>query len=312
MTVRGEISANALGFCQSHEHVCVNNDWMREHFPALVIDDTPLTLRELKAYKVAGGGALIDAQPGGAGRDAETLRRLSQSSGVHIVASTGFHRMQFYPEDHWIFRWKEAELTSLFAAELTQGMFRGGDNGEPKQQTDICAGQIKAALEAGPLDQQHQKLFSAAAQVSEKTGAPMMVHIEKDADPLMLLSYLTERGVRPEKLIFCHMDRAIDDLSVHTALLSRSVNLEYDTIARYKYHDDEAELSIIRHMVQAGFGQQILAGLDVTRERLIAYGGSPGLCFILKEFLPAMRKVSFSDEAIANIFRHNPAAVWSK
>ena len=311
MTVLGEIPADALGFCQSHEHVCVSNDWMRKHFPGLVIDDTLLTLRELQAYKAAGGGALVDAQPGGAGRDAEILRLLSERSGVHIIASTGFHRMQFYPEGHWIFRWSEAELAALFTVELTHGMFQGGDDGEPTQQTNIRAGQIKAALEAGPLDAQHEKLFSAAAQAGVQTGTPMMVHIEKGADPLMLLDFLSERGVKPEKMIFCHMDRATDDLAAHTEVLDRNVNLEYDTIARYKYHDDAAELSIIGHGVEAGFGRQILAGLDVTRERLTAYGGSPGLCFILKEFLPTMRKADFSEETIDHIFRRNPAEIWS-
>ena len=310
VTVLGEIPAESLGFCQSHEHLSVDNDWVRAKFPALVIDDPARSLLELQAYREAGGAALVDAQPVGAGRNGEVLRRLAEASGVQIIASTGFHRMVYYPLGHWIYHWDRERLVELFVEELTRGIYLNGDGKKPCGRSTARAGQIKAALEPGALDAQHHKLFSAVAEASVATGAPVMVHIEKDAEPLALSDFLAERGVPPHKQIFCHMDRAIADLSVHVEALRRGLFLEYDTIARFKYHDDEQELAILRHM--AGYSAQILASLDVTRERLLSYGGKPGLAYILTDFVPRMRQAGFSKRDIEQIFKINPAQAFSR
>ncbi|MDR1446926.1 MAG: hypothetical protein LBI90_08540, partial [Treponema sp.] len=203
-TVLGDVPAGNLGFCQSHEHLWISRGYSAEIYPALCIDDPEKSAAELRRYREAGGEAVLDAQPPGCGRDARMLRKISAASGVKIIASTGFHRLLYYPEDHWIFRYGEKELEALFMQELCEGMYIDCDTEMPKKTGAFRAGQIKTALEAefSPL---HERLFSAAAKAARKTGRPLMVHIEKDSDPLALAGFLEKQGLSPDRLIFCHL-----------------------------------------------------------------------------------------------------------
>jgi len=312
ITVRGPIAPESLGFCQSHEHLSVESAHIRSVDPGLAIDDPARTVVDLHAYRQAGGRAVVDAQPLGAGRNAATLWALSEAAGVHVIASTGFHRLQYYPPGHWIFEADEDRLAALFIEELTTGMYLDGERGFPAKRSELCAGQVKAALEPGPLEGRRAALFRAAARAAAASGAPLMAHIEAGADPVMLADFLAGCGLPPERVVFCHMDRAVADLEVHKAVCARGVALEYDTIARPKYHSEAREIDIFRSMLDAGFGDRLLAGLDVTRRRLTGYGGSPGLTYILETFAPMLRDAGISEEAISRIFVENPARVWRR
>ncbi|MCL2544961.1 MAG: hypothetical protein FWE77_03485 [Clostridia bacterium] len=316
VTVGGAIAPEALGFCQSHEHLSVESAHVRAVAPSLAIDDAARTLVDLRAYRLAGGRAVVDAQPVGAGRNAATLYALSQEAGVHVIASTGFHRPGFYPPGHWIFDAEEDRLAALFTEELLFGMYLDGDDagdeGFPAERSEFCAGLVKTALEPGPLAGRPAVLFRAAARAAVAAGAPLMAHIERGADPLALAGFLAGCGLPAERAVFCHMDRAVPDLEVHEAVCARGVALEYDTIARPKYHGDAREIAIIRHMVDAGFGGSLLAGLDVTRQRLAGYGGAPGLDYILRTFLPALCAGGVGESQALQIFVQNPARVWKR
>ena len=65
-------------------------------------------------------------------------------------------------------------------------------------------------------------------------------------------------------------------------------------------------------MLEAGFGDLLLAGLDVTGARLAGYGGAPGLAYILRSFLPALRAAGVPESRVQRIFVENPARVWKR
>ena len=306
-TVLGDIPAARLGFCQSHEHVYIRECPARA---GEAIDDKEKSLAELKAYCRVGGGALVDAQPIGAGRDAAALAYLAEQSGVHIIASTGFHKLSYYPEEHWVFSADEEALTRLFTAELEEGMFFDGDTAFPRDQGRARAGQIKTALDVEGLSKRYQKLFRSAAAAAKATGCPFMAHIEPGSDPVALADFLEKEGLSPERVIFCHADRAVRDTGIHLELCRRGIFLEYDTIGRSKYHDDKRELEIITGLLETGYGDKLLLGLDTTRARLCSYGGSPGLFFIINIFIPFMQVYGISEAEIRRFFVENPACIF--
>jgi len=311
-TVSGDIAAESLGFCQSHEHLFIAKGHSFFVNPAILIDDTEKSTQEARLYKESGGGAVVDAQPVGAGRDAAALGRISRESGVHIVASTGFHKLLFYPGEHWIFSCCEDKLTRIFIDELTLGMYGLCDGRHmPDERTGFCAGQIKTALDSGKFTDEYRKLFSAAANAANETGRTLMVHIEAGSDPVALAEFFRKEKVEPTRLIFCHMDRTVLDLALHEEICARQIALEYDTIARPKYHSDERETEILLHMLEAGWENQILMGLDTTRERLKSYGGNIGLDYILKTYLPALQAAGIPQKTINQIFINNPARIFS-
>lgn len=308
-TVLGDIDPSRLGFCQGHEHIYIRSCPAQAGTP---IDDPEKSLAELLSYRKAGGCAIVDAQPVGAGRDAAVLEDLSRQSGVHIIASTGFHKLSYYPADHWIFSAPEDKLVWLFTGELLQGMFLDGDRAFPRKRGRSRAGQIKAALDGEGLTQPYRKLFFAAAAAALDSGRPLMVHIEKGSDPLALADFLEKLELAADRLIFCHLDRSISDLTVHKELANRGIYLEYDTIARPKYHDDDRELAIIKEMIKAGFAGRLFLGLDTTTTRLRSYGGTPGLSYIREKFIDKMLDSGISFGQIQLFFQETPKGVFSQ
>jgi phosphotriesterase-related protein len=313
-TVTGDVpivSPLSLGFCHGHEHVFISKGRSAEVNSVLRIDDADKSISELRDFYRAGGRVLVDAQPVGCNRDATRLEEISRSSGVHIIASTGFHKMIFYPEEHWIFRASSDELRAIFETELTEGMYVDCDAPYPRNVTKIRAGQVKTALDACGVTGLYEKPFSAAARAAADTGRTLMVHIERGSDTMALAEFLASTGVSPERTVFCHMDRATDDINVHYAICSRGIYLEYDTICRPKYHDDIREAEIIRLILDAGFEDRLMMGLDVTRARIKSYGGTPGLVYIIETFIPFLKKRGVTDAQIHKAFYDNPSEVFS-
>jgi phosphotriesterase-related protein len=310
-TVSGDVAPSALGFCQSHEHLsiartgCVAGELH-------CIDDPEKNLVELELYYSAGGRALVDAQPLGCGRDADMLAHISGKSGVHIIASTGFHKLSFYPEDHWLHSASEEELIRFFICELNQGMYMDGDITFPSRQSGARAGQIKSALDTEGLSPRYQRLFTSAVEAAKAADCALMVHIERDADPRRLAVFLAKLGMPQDRMIFCHLDRAVADINVHREICEQGIFLEYDTIGRPKYHDDEKETAIILELLKAGYEKQLLMSLDTTRSRLASYGGVPGLAHILKVFIHLLLQKGITETQIKNFFVENPARVFAR
>ena len=305
-TVLGDIYPEALGFTHCHEHIFIERGKNAVINPALLLDDYRKSLRELNLLHEAGGSALIDAQPVMAGRMAEWLVKASQDSGVHIIASTGFHKTCFYYEDSYIFHRTEQEITELYISEIAHGMLTSRQAGT--QNSDARAGIIKTAVDFGGIfaDKIYEKLHSAAAAAQMETGVPVMCHIEAGADAEEVIRFYTDAGVPAQSLWLAHLDRADDDIGHHQAAASCGAYLEYDTIARPKYHSDAHECKLIMDMIKAGYGSKLLLGLDSTRERLTSYGGKVGLTYLHDVFVPYLKSNGVTEDEILRLTRDNP------
>ncbi len=299
-TVLGTIEPSQLGHCQPHEHLMVQAGPATDKHPALLLDDEALALAELSAYHAAGGGSLIDCQPGGAGRDAQALARISKASGVHIVAVTGYHLPMFYPAEHSIHTAAEEQLFRWFLGELTEGI----------EHTSIKAGAVKAALDAQGLCDPLKTRLRAAARAAAEAKVPLILHTEKGAGAVDAVELCESVGLAPQHLLVCHVDRQAEEYAIHEAIAATGAMLEYDTIGRWKYHDDESERRLILHMMERGYTKQLLLSLDTTRERLASYGGTPGLCYLLRDFLPSLEAMGASLQELALLTVGNPARIF--
>lgn len=305
MTVLGAVHAEDLGYCQMHEHIFVLPTPNSEKNPALEISNEALSLQELIAYHKAGGRAMLDAQPVGAGRDIAALKRLSAASGVHIIATTGYHLPAFYTGEHWIHTETVEELSERFYKELKEGV----DCGE---EGVVFPGAVKAAIGSeGPVGRL-EICLRAAARVAAKADVPLIMHTEKGIGAVDAVRICSDEGLKPERIAVCHVDRQAEDYKPHDEIAATGVFMEYDTIARYKYHDDESERALIRRMVEKGYEDKLLIALDTTAARLKSYGDptAPGLDFILKCFIPALEKEGTDPETILNITVRNPVRIF--
>lgn len=297
-TVLGDINSEMLGVCQCHEHLFLEMDKSYEISRVLYMDDLKKSTDELKSFRMAGGSLIVDAQPVAAGRMAENLIKASADSCVHIVASTGFHKTVFYYDDSYIFHRDEQYITDLYIAEIEKGMISSKKDGfHPLL---ACAGMIKTAVDKGGLfaDSFYEKLFCAAANAASATGSPVMCHIEQGADAFSIVDFFARKGIGPERLLLCHLDRARYDAAYHKEVLETGAYLEYDTINRTKYLSNEQEIKLICRMIEEGFEDQLLLSLDTTNQRLCAYGGDMGLDYIITEFAPMLKAAGVGDESI--------------
>lgn len=237
---------------------------------------------------------------------AGAMAEASYATGVSIIACTGFHKQNFYYEDSFIFREKEETLAGLFTSEVTDGMLPSGR--DEKKRLEARAGVIKVAVEKNGVrtNAAYEKLFAAAAAAAAKTGAPVLAHFDKDADALALIEYLGQYNIPANRLIACHLDRARYDIGYHREVAQSGAWMEYDTINRLKYHDNEKEFKLIQGMIEAGYAGRMLFSLDTTNKRLRAYGADMGLDYLLKEFTVYMQQRGLGGY-MRQIMVNNPA-----
>ncbi len=215
-----------------------------------------------------------------------------------IIGATGYHRDAHYSAGDWVFTASVEELAGRVVADLRDGM----------DGTDVKAGVIKGGASLnGPSDHEARRLRAVAA-ASLATGAAVVVHTEAGTGGPEIVELLTNEGMAPERITLAHMDRN-PDRALHARLLGRGINLVYDTIGREKYGPDSARVDLIADMVDAGFENQLMLGLDLGRRAYHrAYGGEPGLRHLMATFVPQLRE-RVGDDAVDAMMITNPARI---
>ena len=118
-TVLGDVAPEALGFTLCHEHLFGQPP--PEFAEAdLCLNDEASALRELQSFKGAGGAAVVEMTTPDYGRNVAVLGRLSQESGVHIVAATGFNKAKF--ADRYSSELTEDALVNWMVTEVAEGI----------------------------------------------------------------------------------------------------------------------------------------------------------------------------------------------
>lgn len=310
-TVTGLIQPNELGYCQSHEHLFLSDGPIAKKFPFLRLDDFDATCAELELYRGMGGRSIVDAQPVGCSRMADFQLLASKRTGVRVIASTGFHKLMFYPQEHWIHQMGSDHLTELFIAEIQEGMYVRCDDSNPSEQISAKAGVIKTASDAEGPTGEYERLFHAAAQTAAKTGLTILSHTEMGKCAFEQIRLFSDYHISSESIVICHLDRVLTDMQYLMEVASTGVYLELDTIGRPKYHSDEDEAKFIVKLIENGHEDQILLGLDTTRERMKSYGGTIGLDYMFTSFLPLLRSYGIDEGIIRKFTISNPAKAFS-
>jgi len=294
MTVTGPIAPADLGSTDAHEHLFLRTPAQ----PDDTLDDLGRALAELEEGKASGLRAVVDLTPIGLGRQPRLLREAAHRTGMSIVGATGYHRDAHYSAGDWVFTATVEELAGRAVADVRDGM----------DGTDVKAGVIKGGASLnGPSDHEARRLRAIAA-ASQATSAAIVVHTEAGTGGPAIVDMLTSEGMVPDRITLAHMDRNTDP-ALHAELLARGINLVYDTIGRHKYGPDSARIDLIADMVDAGFGSQLMVGLDLGRRAYHrAYGGEPGLRHLMATFVPQLRERAGSD-AVAAMLISNPARI---
>jgi phosphotriesterase-related protein len=306
MTVSGRMPASRLGVVDAHDHLFLSSPAL----PGDEFEDLERSTAEAIDGKASGLGAIVDMTPIGLGRRPDLLRAVSESAGVPIIAASGYHRDAHYADGHWVYTASVDELADRIVRDLEIGM-------DPSDWTDPTAvpdparaGAIKAGTSYHHASQAELRRLEAAAIGSRRTGVPVLVHAEIGTFGHEIVSLLEGFGVPPDRIILAHMDRN-PDAELHAEIAARGVSLEYDTMGRTKYRPDSEILDLIESVAAAGHLERLMLGQDLGRRMsLRAYGGGPGMRYLMDAFVPRLRR-RIGDAAVETILVANPARAFA-
>jgi len=294
-TVLGDIAPDRLGVTDAHDHLFFRT-------PVLAgqeLDDAEAALAEAQAFAAAGGRAIVQWTPHGLGRRPDALRGISTTTGVSLIAATGLHRAQFYP-DGFVDQVRP-QLAEIFHAELTVGIGN----------SQVRAGLIKVAGGFHVLDSHARWVMRAAAEAHHATGAPIAVHHELGSAADAVLDLLVDDlGVPPTSVILGHLNR-FPDRRGHLELAERGAWLAFDGPSRANNATDPWMIDCLTALVDAGYGDRLLLGGDTTTAAARgATGEGPGIPYLLTHLRPRIERRLGADVAEA-VFVANPARAFS-
>jgi predicted metal-dependent phosphotriesterase family hydrolase len=306
VTVLGLIPAASLGVTDAHDHLFLSTPAL----PGQEFDDLQRSTAEVRAARATGIRTVVELTPIGCGRRPDLMRALSEATGVHVVAASGYHRDAHYPTGHWVLDASVDVLTERIVTDLMDGM-HPNDWAYAGQPLDVArAGIIKAGASYQHITRAERDRLGAAARASQRTGAPIIVHTEVGTCGHEIADLLEGEGIPPQRIILAHLDRN-PDAELHADLAARGVMLEYDTAGRIKYRPDSDLLDLIEAMAAAGHLHRLLLGLDLgRRDYLHAYGGGPGMTYLMQTFVPRLRR-RIGEAPVETILSGNPAHAFA-
>lgn len=119
-------------------------------------------------------------------------------------------------------------------------------------------------------------------------------------------------------LAYCRLNSfEWDPINYFIKLLDTGANLCFEGADRPMWATDTECAENILRLVEMGYQKQLLlsmdAGRNVWQKGYMKRQGKivNGISYLLTDFVPLMRKVGVSDEAIMDMLVHNPARVLS-
>lgn len=295
-TVRGPVDVATLGVTDYHEHLYVEPpEWLLQRDHDFRLSDVERSSAELRDWARAGGKTVIDVTVADFGRNIEALRRIAdQVPEANIVVATGFNRPWYM--GRWVYEVDEADMVRRAVQEATEGIAG----------TPVRAAVVKAGTEYNRWDEAGRKLLRVAAATHRETGKPLITHTTAGTLGKEQVAYLAEHGVPAHRVCLSHMDQN-PDFGVHREIAKTGAYLGYDAFGKTKYGPDAVRIVLLRQMVDAGYGKQILIGNDLARPSYFRhYGGGLGLDHVLRHLIPRLRSEGFAEGVIEDLLVGNP------
>lgn len=197
-------------------NVCPENLWYTNYFPYSQEDNLDFSTEELqqvitdemKFYKTNGGDAVVEVTT--FGKDMNALAKMSQESGVHIVANTGWYIRDAFKED--VISQPVEKLYNIMKQELLTGIDRIKAGVIGKNATlELCyttdyifAGEIGTSWPIHPFE---RNVLVAAAKIQGELNVPVIIHPGRNSKaPFEIMRIFTEAGGKASKTVMSHLE----------------------------------------------------------------------------------------------------------
>ena len=309
-TVLGDVEPAAMGVTYAHEHLIIDGGRPVEMSPDFLLADVDRLATELADAAAVGLQTAIDAMPADCGRNPAKLAELSRRTGINVVAATGLHHEKFYGPSHWSLRASEDELADLFVADVADGIDERDYGGPIVRRTDIRAGIVKVGGSQDGPSTRDLPIFRAAAAAHIRTGVPVHTHCEAGTGALEQIRTLVDAGVPASRISLSHVDKVVDR-GYHRELFGTGAFAVYDQAFRWG-DGENGTLRLLDWAVADGHAGQVMLGMDAARQGYYrAFGGTPGLAFLLRDFSDELEARGIGPELRRAFFVDNPARAFA-
>lgn len=346
-TVLGPIKPQQLGITLTHEHLSIDFEKVFTPGPtelnALLDTTTSLTLhniglvrqypyankvnlrfygepcaqaviKDVHLFKQFGGGTIVENTTHGIKRDLKFLYDVAKTTGVHIVAGTGFYVEP--TQSAAALKYTTEEMCNCYVTEMLDGIKVSTDS---DGEVTIKCGIIGEVGSSYPITSFERRAIEATAIAQQTLKCGVSFHPGRSGlAPFEIVRYYLEAGGDAKKCIMSHLDRTLlDDEEKLFEFTRLGVYNQFDLFgvecSFYQLnppHDmpsDGQRLNMVVKMVQEGLIDRILMAHDIhTLHRLTSYGGH-GYSHILTNVLPRLKLKGCSQEQIDQIVVTNPA-----
>ena len=333
-TVTGPIEPEELGVTLIHEHLyfdltCYYQEpddekgkrltneeltlstlfWVKQNTmssrPNLRSYDDDIIASEVKIYQDLGGRSIVDCTINGIKPNPAGLKRISERTGAHVIAGSGYYIYLSHPPD------MDSKSTEDIEEEIVQNVTEGIDR--------VRCGLIGELGASWPLHPDEEKTFRAGARAHLRTGAPISIHPGHDHDsPLSLIELMKGEGVDPSRIIMSHIEtRYRERRDSYKRLADTGCMLGFDTFGRDVYFaslgrqhpPDDLRVDIIAGLVADGYASSVTVAQDCCFQCDLVHYGGHGYGHILENIVPRLKNKGVSDEAIQQILVENPKRV---
>ena len=331
-TIKGDIKSDELNYILPHEHIIsdlrplvaplddedfykplsLSNYGKVSRNPYAVldnalIDNVDIAICELKKFKNAGGSLIADVTTKDFGRDIQILKKISDESGVHIVAGCGSYIDASVSPT--IKEMSKDELRDLIIKDLTVGI----------DGTNLKAGVIGEIGTSAQMTEFEHKAIIAASEAQVQTGYGMHIHACLwNEEGINALDLAIKSGANPEKIAVDHSDVLLNPDYIQ-AILDRGAYVEFDNFGKEYYVDrgtrnlllgsfatDVERVKFIKKLIEKGYKNQILITNDICLKSMLHTFGGWGYDHVITNIIPMMEDFGISSEDIDTIMIQNP------
>lgn len=237
----------------------------------ITLDDSCGQAEELAKAAQLGVDTLVELTLGHIGRNPPRMAEVSRSAGVNVICGSGWYLRHHQRE--WTIAAPREQLAEIMVKELTEGI---GDTG-------IRAGVLGEIGLNQPAHPDELKVLEAAVLAQRETGAPLWVHLMNIPIAGDALAVFEKYEPIWERVVFCHMDFDIRDLTWHERALRRGITVEFDFFGSVWWPidcyihcpTDPQRLTVLADWSERGYADRLLISHDVcTRLQLTSYGGN--------------------------------------
>jgi phosphotriesterase-related protein len=273
------------------------------------LDDEKLAIAELLPFKAEGGVTVVDPTCRGIGRDPLALRRISEATGLNVVMGAGYYLQGSHPPA------VAQKSADEIADEIVRDALEGVDG------TSVRIGLIGEIGVSGDFTAEEEKSLVGAARAQRRTGLPLMVPLPGwFRHGHRVLDFVAAEGADLRHTVLCHMNPSHDDVEYQTSLAGRGALIEYDMVGMdYWYADqevqcpsDEENARAIKRLVDLDHGDRVLLSQDVFLKMMLTRFGGFGYAYLVRHFVPRLRRHGVSDEVIRAMLVDNPRRVFGE